>query len=184
MGNLKSLAVLIALSSAAYCGDTKEVFGQGGLYTETGQGGVTAALVGGGAGFLARPGLAVFGEFNYIPVSVQVPSGYFDVSGYGIQTGGGVRVYLNPKGKTVRAFVNGVVGFMRATATGTTSSWLSSPISVSASVNGGYVGAGFGAEIGPTRFGVRPEFRYLREFVSGGTDGNAPVVMCGFYYRF
>jgi hypothetical protein len=57
--------------------------------------------------------------------------------------------------------------------------------SVSNSANGGYGGAGFGTEIGITRrFGLRPEFRFLREFYANSSDDNAMIFTVGAYYRF
>ena len=55
---------------------------------------------------------------------------------------------------------------------------------VTATATGKYAGTGLGVELGPKRFGVRPEVRYMREFVKDGRDGNAITAMCGFYYRF
>ena len=53
----------------------------------------------------------------------------------------------------------------------------------SAGVNGGYMGTGFGAELGTKKIGVRPEMRFNREQFSGG--GNFVTTFAvGVVYRF
>jgi hypothetical protein len=83
--------------------------------------------------------------------------------------------------KNLRLYVPVAGGVLRWSVGATASG-----VSVSTSVNGGYFGTGFGAEIG-NKFGVRPEFRYDRYQLSfGGISSGSNVISvgAGVFYRF
>jgi hypothetical protein len=175
------LGLMIGMSGVAYCADLNgQLFAQVGAYNETGQVGVTAVQIGGGAEYRVVQRVGVFAEFNYVPAANASFGGYA-VSGNVMLAGAGVRMFANPRGKIVRVYVPVIGGIAHATA---------SRLSVlgggefSVSTNGSYFGAGLGTEIGSKRFGARPEVRYFRELVKDGRDGNAITAMCGFYFRF
>ena len=181
MLNSTLLGLMIGISGVAYCADPNgQVFAQVGAYNETGQGGVTAVQVGGGAEYMLLSRVGVFAEFNYIPAS-NASSGGSAVSGDVILAGAGVRMFANPRGKFVRVYVPVIGGIAHATAS-RHSFFGGDDFSVSA--NGSYFGIGLGTEIGSKRFGARPEVRYFRELVKNGRDGNAITAMCGLYFRF
>ncbi len=145
---LKVIAILITISSAAYCQAKKT------------------------------------GEFSYIPRVSGASLSAIDGSARGFQAGGGARFYLKSQESDIRPFVEGTSGFMHATVSGTVPLFWWGPVHMSSSLRGGYLGAGAGAEIGPARFGLRPQVRYFRELIAGAEDCNAFMVMCGVYYRF
>ena len=159
-----------------------DVFGQGGYYTEFGQGGGTWAIVGGGAGANVGRRFALFGEFNYLRPSTTLGGVSATASLY--QAGAGARIFIPLHSERFRPYLPVVGGFLRGKAT----------VAVKgieyahAWVSGAYVGAGFGTEIGITkRFGLRPELRYFREFFypeyGQGSQNNGLRVMIGAYYR-
>ncbi len=167
--------------SAAEAGKA-DIFAQGGYYTELGQGGGSWAMVGGGAGFGLNRHLALFGEFNYVRPSIKLG----DVSATGdlYQAGVGARVFLPGHNEHVRLYLPAVGGVLRG----------KSAIAVNGSkyargwATGAYVGSGLGAEIPVTkRFGLRPEFRYFREFwrpeFGPSSQNNGLRFMMGLYYR-
>ncbi len=175
------LALMIVMAGVAHCADpNRQLFAQVGAYNETGQGGVTAVQVGGGAEYMLFSRAGVFSEFNYIPAA-NAASGGSAVSGNVMLAGAGVRIYANPHGKIVRVYVPVIGGIAHATASRRS---VLSGDNFSVSANGTYFGTGVGTEIGSRRFGARPEVRYFRELVKGGKDGNAITAMCGFYFRF
>jgi hypothetical protein len=159
-----------------------EVFGQGGYYTELGQGGGTWAIVGGGAGVNLGQRLALFGEFNYVRPTTTF--GGVSATGSLYQAGGGARIFIPVHTERFRPYVPLVGGLIRARAAVEVNGveyqheWES----------GAYVGAGFGSEIGITkRFGLRPEFRYFREFwypqYGQSSQNDGLRLMVGVYYR-
>lgn len=167
---LAAMALVFATPSFAGA----DVFGTAGVYSEYGTGGAhdSHVMVGGGAsGIFGGGRAAIFGEFNYIPLGSTL-----GVSLHQIDAGGGVRVYVGPKSDRFRLFVPIAGGLARLVGSG---------YGATAGANGGYFGAGFGAEIGSKRFGVRPEFRFMREqWGSGGGGNNATTFGASFYYRF
>jgi len=112
--NLFALGIIV--SGVAYCADPNgQLFAQVGAYNETGQGGVTAFQVGGGAEYMLFSRAGVFAEFNYVPAAGASFGGYA-VSGKVILAGAGVRMYANPHGKIVRVYVPVIGGIAHATA--------------------------------------------------------------------
>ena len=159
-----------------------DVFGQGGYYTELGEGGGTWAIVGGGAGVNLGRRLALFGEFNYVSPSTTLVG--VSATGSLYQAGGGARIFIPLHSERFRPYVPAVGGFLRGKAVVAVNGieyaheWES----------GAYVGTGFGTEIGITkRFGLRPEFRYFREFWKAefgqSSQNNGVRAMIGVYYR-
>lgn len=160
-----------------------DVFGQGGYYTELGQGGGTWAIAGGGAGANLGRHFSVFAEFNYARPSLTL--GGVSATGSLYQAGAGTRIFIPVRNERFRPYLPVVGGFLRGEGAVAVNGiefaheWAS----------GAYVGTGVGTEIGLTkRFGLRPEFRYFREFwyPEFGQSGqnNSLRVMIGVYYRF
>jgi len=180
----RAILIFAAVSSQLLAADVGkgDAFGQGGYYTELGQGGGTWAIVGGGGGVNLGGHFAIFGEFNYVHPAITFAGASATASLY--QAGGGARIFIPVHSERFRPYVPAFGGFLRSRA------------AVSANgieygyewESGAYVGTGFGAEIGITKhFGFRPEFRYFREFWSpefGQSDQNNGVrAMIGLYYR-
>lgn len=147
-----------------------DVYGQIGVYHETG---LSKAMVGGGASALlgSNGNVALFGETNYIPLGNMGMPG---ISLDGFMVGGGVRAYLPIPNPRFRLYVPVAGGLMRVSGSG---------FGASASLNAGYFGVGVGAEFGNSKFGVRPEFRYLRVQQSE-IGGNSVTIGTGVFYRF
>jgi len=158
-----------------------DVFAQGGQYTELGSGGGTWAIVGGGGGANLGRHLSLFVEGDYSRLSQS--AGSISVHADLFVAGGGGRIYFPIASERVRLFVPAVGGFYRGRI-GAILDYVSPQM-----ISGAYAGGGFGAEIGVTkRFGLRPEFRYIREFwypeFGQGTQNNALRATVGAYYRF
>lgn len=118
-----------------------DVFGQGGYYTELGQGGGTWAIVGGGAGANVGSRFALFGEFNYV-----APEHYSRRRlRYGslYQAGGGARMFILLHREHFRPYLPVVGGFLRGKA----SVAVNGLEYVHGWESGAYVGAGFGSAI-------------------------------------
>jgi hypothetical protein len=197
--------ILVAGSGTIFAADfgKGDVFVQGGGYTEFGEGGGTWAMVGGGASFHFGNHVSVFGELNYAhPTTKTTYYGVFAPgsanlfeagSGNLFETGGGARIFIPFRNHRLRPYIPVVGGWLHTSASvallsggfvtvGTFVELFASP---SNSDNGGYGGIGFGTEIGITRrFGLRPEFRFLREFYANSSDDNAMIFTVGAYYRF
>jgi len=179
---LLSVGVLAPQLFAAGIGKG-DVFGQGGYYTELGEGGGTWAIAGGGAGANLGRHLALFAEFNYVRPSLTL--GGVSATENLYQAGGGARIFIPVHNERVRPYVPAIGGFLRAKAVVGVNGIEYAHVWGS----GAYVGAGFGAEIGiAKRFGLRPEFRYFREFwfpqYGQGSQNNGLRAMVGAYYRF
>lgn len=185
--------ILVVGSGSALAADfgRGDVFGQAGVYSELGQGGGTWGIFGGGASFHLNSHLSVFGELNYVhPTSTETTffDGTISVSGNLIETGGGIRIFPTRYHK-IRPYIPVEGGFMHVAATGSEpTGYPGISLTTSTSANGAYFGTGFGVEVGITpRFGLRPEFRFFREFsnVNGvSADDNATTFAVGAYYRF
>ncbi len=127
--------------------------------------------------------LAVFTEFNYVRPKMTL--GSVAATGNLYQAGAGARIYLPLKHKRLRTCVPAFGGFLRSNGTAT----LDGNPYYRSLTSGAYVGAGFGAEFGITeRFGLRPEFRYFREFwypqYGPANQNNGVRATVGLYYRF
>jgi hypothetical protein len=189
MGNGKratcALVILWAVTPHLIGADISkgDVFGQGGYYSELGDGGGTWPVVGGGAGANIGRHFAVFVEGNYVRPSTKL--GGFSGTGNLYQAGAGSRIYIPVRHERVRPYVPVVGGFLRGNATAAQDGVSFAKVLAS----GAYVGAGFGTEIGiGQRFGLRPEFRYFREFwypqYGQGSQNNGVRTTIGVYYRF
>ena len=154
-----------------------DVYGQAGV-VRIGDGGGTHALVGGGVSGMVGDKAAVFGEFNYVPLGdYGLSSSHVKVSSNALLVGGGVRAYIPTGRENVRLYVPVAGGLLRIAASAS-----GFGLKMSDGVNGGYVGAGIGAEIGQ-KFGVRPEFRYNRYQISGG-GSNVMSASVSVFYKF
>jgi len=168
------MVVFLAPVAATAGGD---VFGQAGVVNLS-DGGGTHALAGGGASYAVGDNVAVFGEVDYVPLGdFGFSTEEIGLSTHLLLVGGGARFYIPIGSSTARLYVPAAGGLLRLSVDADVSD-----ISVSVSMNGGYVGGGFGVEIGQ-KLGVRPEFRYNRYQISGaGTNVYSGAVSV--FYRF
>jgi len=115
----QSLCVLLMLGAVTphlFAADVGkgDVFGQGGYYTELGDGGGTWVIVGGGAGVSLGRRLALFGEFNYVRPNTKL--GGVSATGSLYQAGAGARVFIPHHSERFRPYVPVVGGFLRGKA--------------------------------------------------------------------
>ena len=136
-----------------------DVFGQGGYYTELGQGGARGPLSEAALGLTSAA--VSRSSANSTTLRPSISLGGVSATGSLYQAGGGARMFILLHREHFRPYLPVVGGFLRGKA--------------SVAVNGleyvhgwesdAFVGAGFGTEIGITiRCGFRYEFRYFREF--------------------
>jgi hypothetical protein len=179
--------LLLAASSTLFAVDDigkGDLFAQAGLYTELGPGGGSWPIVGGGAGGNLGERSAVFGEFNYVHPNMNGDGG--TAAGDLLQAGGGGRIFIPVHSGRFRPYISFAGGYMHAwTHLTVPDYYFGGTFSLSEQQNGGYAGAGLGTEIVLTkRLGLRPEFRFFREFWGASDDNNGLRVTVGVYYRF
>lgn len=111
------------------------------------------------------------------------------------KTGGGVRFFIPFRNNRARPFVPVIGGWLHMPydsfavvygglggSASEAGAFYSSPLQPS--LDGAYFGTGFGMEVGVTRrFGLRPEFRFFREFLGGSGRADAMTFTVGVYYR-
>jgi hypothetical protein len=191
--------ILVIESATVFAADfgRGDVFGQAGGYTEIGQGGGTWGISGGGASVHLGSHVSVFGELNYVhpTVPAALNAGSVWASGNLFETGGGVRIFIPARSRRVRPYIPVMGGWLHASATDYIlfRVIIAGPLAlvpIPISDSGGYCGTGFGTEVGVTgRLGLRPEFRFFREFFGSAGAGipsvndNAMIFSIGAYYR-
>lgn len=175
------LALALVCSSSAsaqvlaHSGDVSAHYGYGyGNYSTSGVGATNNHQeFGFSGGANLSPSIAILGEYNYMPMGTY--------SGVSFKTqlfGGGVRVNFGDSGK--------VVPYALITAGGNRFTGAESGVSVSAT--GAYAAFGGGAScyLGKN-WGIRPEFRYERQFLSfSGITSDTSVVVGsgGIFFQF
>ncbi|HUP03037.1 MAG TPA: outer membrane beta-barrel protein [Bryobacteraceae bacterium] len=190
---LRVALILVAGSAAllaASDGGKADVYGQVGYFHEFETPSDGGFLAGGGASYRFRNCAAVFGEFDYTHLSASASSASYGntttatASGFLVQFGGGLRAYLLPPSSRVRPYFPVFGGMWHSGATATLTTSYSSETATGSS-DGGLMGVGFGVEVGLTpHWGIRPEFRFLREFAGNSDDSNAMNLTLALYYRF
>ena len=168
------LGLLLAASCFAAENGRGDVFGSVGIYHSQGK---SQLMAGGGGSLLFASGkLAAFGELEQFGERL------------GRFAGGGLRVYIPLTGhfwchgtlNRVKPFVPVAGGYANLLA----------QLSAGEYYGASWYGAtGAGVEIGSKRFGVRPEFRYMRVQYAGvgrepGRGTNNTTIGISFYFGF
>lgn len=159
----------------AHSGDVSGHVGFGyGNYETSGVGATNSHIeYGGTGGYNLSPNLTILGEYSYMPMGT-----YSSVNFKTQLFGGGVRLNMGNSSRTV-PYVVATLGGNRFTGAAS---------GVSVSANGLYVGFGGGASIFfGKNWGVRPEFRYERQFLTFSSltsDTNVIVGSGSIFFQF